>query len=490
MAIGRPQMDEQITSFATGGVADEEMRRFTPGDVADEDPFSGEVDLSGIDPSALMMMTNYGRAVQDASKPFGARVKEYQEKLAPFAYQAPERDTFDLVFDLASTLGAGILSGQQQGSRNPYVGLGMGFRNFSQQLKKEQADNEKAQQQMGMQAAQLAMQSEQRAQDYLNELGIKMIDQANKKVDYIRIEYDETNEDGETETKYVNLPNTGAYRDQIAAVMAKPNAREIKLADTQINMPDPNKGKADLIALESIDASGKDYAAKANAAGAVIDQVNEAYLLANRVKEAGGTFGPMSDMLLRPRELVIELGFGDLLDAPGAVAPQKALRQLAMSFTMAIISQTKGAISNKEMQLFINASPTLGSTYDGFMAQLRLLEKLAGRDREFYDDYLDKKSELIEKGVRGQKMEVELQKFENSWRRENPFLTKEDEELLRREAQKSANEPDVFVPGDFKKVFDEKKRELAGYPTVNTQAEYDRLNKGDYYYENGVLFQK
>jgi hypothetical protein len=277
------------------------------------------------------------------------------------------------------------------------------------------------------------------------------------------------------------------------------NGREIKLADTTINMPDPNKGKADLLALESVDASSKDYAAKAKASNAVIDQVNEAFILAQRVKDAGGEFGPMSDIFLRPKELISELGFGDLLESEDAIAPQKALRQLSMGFTMAIVSQTKGAISNKEMELFINASPTLGSTFEGYMMQLRLLERVASRDRDFYDAYLAKKSELIDQETRGQKMEVELEKFANKWRANNPLLTADDEKVLRRAADQAAKEAkeaqekgdtDAFVPEAFKKLFDDRKRELAGYPTVNSQSDYDRLEDGDYFYEEGVLYQK
>jgi len=463
--------------------------------VSDVNPFEGGVDLSGIDPNSLLMMANYQRAQRDASASFPESLKKYQERLAPYAYQAPRRD----IFDLASSLGAGILAAQQKGVQNPYVGLGMGFSNFSQQVKKEEEENAKALRQMGLQAANLALQSEQKAKDYLDQMGLKLIDQANKKVDYIRIEYDEVTDAGEKETKTVSLPNTAAYRTEINDLMTNKNGREVRLADTQINMPDPNKGKADLIALESIDASSKDYAAKSRAAVAVIDQVNEAYLLAQRVKQAGGKFGPASDLWLKPKEIISELGFGDLLDAEAAIAPQKALRQLSMGFTMAIVSQTKGAISNKEMELFINASPTLGSTFEGYMDQLRLLERVASRDKEFYGEYLEKKLELIKQGVRGQEMEVELESFANTWRDKNPLLEPEDEQLLQRAADQAARETEIneggdntslFVPKAFKKLFDDRKRELAGYPTVNSQSDYDRLEDGDYYYEEGVLYQK
>ena len=468
----------------------------SPLDPKQTDPFSGSPDTGSINPTDLLNLINYRRAQQEAATAFPVGLEMYKKRLEPYVYESPKRD----IYDLASSLGAGILSAQQKGVRNPYVGMGVGFSSFSQQLKKEREDNEKARNQIGLQAANLALQSEQQAKDYLNQLGLRYIDQANKKVDFIRIEYDEVNPDtGEIEVKSDTLPNTSRYQAEIMDLLENKNGREIKLADTTINMPDPNKGKADLLALESVDAASKDYAAKAKASNAVIDQVNEAFILAQRVKDAGGEFGPMSDIFLRPKELISELGFGDLLESEDAIAPQKALRQLSMGFTMAIVSQTKGAISNKEMELFINASPTLGSTFEGYMMQLRLLERVASRDRDFYDAYLEKKSELIDQETRGQKMEVELEKFANKWRANNPLLTADDEKVLRRAADQAAKEAkeaqekgdtDAFVPEAFKKLFDDRKRELAGYPTVNSQSDYDRLEDGDYFYEEGVLYQK
>ena len=454
------------------------------------DPFSGEADLKSIDPSQILLGMEYARARTDAEKAYETSFPKYEKRLKPFAYHAPKRD----IFDLASDLGAGILASQQQGGTNPYVGIGVGFNAFSQRLKKEQADNLKSAQQMGMQAASLALQSEQQAKDYLNQMGIKLIDMANKKTDFIRIEYDEVDpETGEIEVKSDTFPNTPAYKAQIMDLMENKNGREMKLADNQINIEGPNRGKKDLIAYESVDAAGKEYATKAKAAGAVIDQVNEAFILAERVKLAGGEFGPFSDMTLSARELVDSLGFGDLLSAPGAIAPQKALRQLSMGFVLSIISQTKGAISEKEMDLFINASPTLGSTEKGYMMQLRLLERLARRDKDFYNDYLDKKSQLIEQEVSGQKMEVELEKFANGWRDNNPLLTREDEAVLRKAADQAAQEAKgegAFVPSAFQKLFDDRKRELTGYKVVTSQAEYDSLEDGEKYIEDGLVFTK
>lgn len=44
---------------------------------------------------------------------------------------------------------------------------------------------------------------------------------------------------------------------------------------------------------------------------------------------------------------------------------------------MGLVQQTKGAISNREMDLFLAASPALGSSYDGAMEQAKYLRKIS-----------------------------------------------------------------------------------------------------------------
>ena len=122
-----------------------------------------------------------------------------------------------------------------------------------------------------------------------------------------------------------------------------------------------------------------------------------------------------------------------------------------------------------------------------------MLERLARRDKDFYNDYLDKKSQLIEQEVSGQKMEVELEKFANGWRDNNPLLTREDEAVLRKAADQAAQEAKgegAFVPSAFRKLFDDRKRELTGYKVVTSQAEYDALEDGEKYIEDGLVFTK
>ena len=461
-------MEQQIKKYQTG----EEV-------VADEDPFSGGIDLSQIDPTALMLLMAQNKAAAKTTpQAFESNVERYQQRLAPFSYQAPRKD----IFDLASSLGAGILASQQRGGRNPFVGIGEGFVGLSQQLRKDEEDNAKNRQAMGLQAFQLALKDEQQANDYMNQINLKLIDNANKEQEYVRIEYDEVDADtGETVSRAQSFANIPRNYADIKSLMDNNNGREVKLADTQINMPNPMDGYGDRKAVDTISEQSQQFSAEAQASNAVIDQVNQAYILANQIVQEGGIFGPYAKSTLGIREFVSSLGYGDLLKAETAIAPQKALNQLAMSFTMAIVSQTKGAISNREMELFIAASPTLGSTAEGFMEQLRLLEKLALRKKDFYSDYLTEMEALeADESLKPKQREIKLERFTNDWSEANPLLSEKDVAIL----QNAIDNPTIdssFTPRAFRRAWEQKEAELKMIPLVTSKAEYDALPSGAHY---------
>tara|TARA_R100001530_G_C4320993_1_gene155815 strand:- start:3189 stop:4622 length:1434 start_codon:yes stop_codon:yes gene_type:complete len=476
MAISRSQIPSQIDPFENGGAA------------------SGVTQDQIEEIKKLMAIQSDIEKSQREAKintlggDFDTNFKKYEERLGQFAYQAPRMD----IFDLASELGAGLLSTPNIGGASAFTGLGVGFNRISERLKKEEADNAKANQQIGMQAAQLALRDEQRAEDFLNQYALKKIDAANKQQSYVTFEYDEDDGSGNIVRRTKTLPNTLANREEINTILRDQNGVKISDSQTNINMPQP-VSHAEKTAIDSITSMSADYKAKHEAAIPIIDQVNAAYILALRVKDQDGDFGPFTSATLRARELISELGFGDLLEAEGAIAPQKALNQLSMGFTMAIVSQTKGAISDREMKLFIAASPTLGSTFEGYMNQLQMLEKLASRDTEFYKDYLDEMTRLENEGIFGKKQEIALNKFRVEWSDKNPLLTLEEEAILQ-EAIDNPNIAEGFIPKAYEKLFNNRKaemaREKASLPVVTSQQEYDALESGERYIENGMPFKK
>ena len=449
-------------------------------------PFDSEIDVSASDSSIQDLASQLGNYDQNFAK--------YQQRLAPYSYQAPNMS----IYDLASELGAGLLATPNTGGASAFTGLGVGFTRASDKMKKNQEANAKAQQQIGLQAAQLAMQDEQKANEFLNQYAIKMIDSANKKVDYITFEYDEVDETtGTTTTQSQTFANIPSNRDEINDIINNKNGKEVKVSENTFNMPGDNTSFADKEAIKSMMKEGDAYEAKARASDQIRDQVNQAYILANEIEEAGGSFGPASRSLLGVRELISGLGFGEQLlgDSEAAIAPQKALNQLSMGFTMAIVSQTKGAISDREMKLFISASPTLGSTKKGYMKQLELLERLAVRDKDFYKDYINKMIEFEDQGVQGRKLSLEMDKFTSTWSDENPLFTPDEVTFLEDAIASGEGIDSDFVPADFQVAFEKRKAELARkkaiLPTVKTQDDYDDLEKGDEYVgTDGQIYRK
>jgi len=417
VAITRAQIPEQIDIFEEGGAA--ESDQYT--------------DL-------------YNRLSQTD---FDADYDKYMQRLSQFAPDQPKMS----IFEVASELGRGLLSTPNTGVGSTYQGLGVGFDNISTRLKADREMNEKRRREVAMMATQMAMQDEQKANDFLNDIALQRISAANKKVDYITLEYQEGGE-----TQSIRLPDTNQFADQINDIIQNKGGREVKPATTQINMPGGEQ-PGDKKAIDQIFKDQEIFGEKSEASIATLDQVSQAKDLAEQVGPEN--FGPFARSTLYIREFVDGLGFGDLLENPDVIAPQKALNQLSMSFTMGIVSQTKGAISDREMKLFIQASPTLGSTYKGYMKQLELLERLARRDRDFYEDYLNEYMRLLDEGEGPQKMQAKLELYRTNWAENNPLFSEEETRELQDLVDSGEGLAEDFDRDAFEQSINDRKKQQA-----------------------------
>tara|TARA_R100001126_G_scaffold17688_2_gene8279 strand:+ start:2721 stop:4124 length:1404 start_codon:yes stop_codon:yes gene_type:complete len=418
MAITRAQIPEQVDIFQEGGAAE-------TGDAFDS--LAAELDRTKFDTS----------------------FQKYLQRMDKLVPQQPKQS----IYDLASALGRGLLQTPNVGAGSALRGLGVGFDSLTQKIAADKAMYEQQRLQNQQAAMELALQDERAASDFLNEIAIKRIENANKKVDYITLEYDEGGV-----KKSVRLADTNQNAGQINDLIQNKGAREVRPASTQINLPGGNT-KADDKAFDQILKDQESFGEKAEASIATLDQVSQAKALAQEVGRAN--FGPFSRATLQMREFVDGIGFGNLLENPEVIAPQKALNQLSMSFTMGIVSQTKGAISDREMKLFIQASPTLGSTYDGYMKQLELLERLARRDRDFYEDYLNEYTRLIDEDMRPQKVQAKLELYRTNWAENNPLFSKEETEYLENVVKSGDGLAEDFDRDAFEKKINDFRAEQA-----------------------------
>lgn len=424
MAISRAQIPEQIDIFNEGGAA--ETDSYT---------------------------SMYDDIVSQYQPDYDASYDKYVQRLSQYAPEKPKMS----IFEVASEIGRGLLATPNTGVGSAYAGLGAGFDNVSRKIQADKKMHDDQKREIQMMATQLAMQDEQKAEEFLNQIAIKKIEAANKEVDYITLEYDEV-VNGETITQRRRIPDTQANATVINDLYENKNGREIKPATTQINMPGGST-KADEKALDQMYKDQEIFGEKAEASNATLDQVNQARVLAEEIGEED--FGPFSRSTLYLREFVDGIGFGDLLEDPEKIAPQKALNQLSMGFTMGIVSQTKGAISDREMKLFIQASPTLGSTYKGYMKQLELLEKLAARDSEFYQEYVKKSMELDDSGLSYRKQQLELEKFASSWKKLNPLFTKDETKMLEDIVESGEGLAEDFNRNEFEQSINNRKKQQA-----------------------------
>ena len=102
-------------------------------------------------------------------KTYEERVSGYQERLAGLAL-APEQRT---IYDIAGDLARGMAT--QDPTIGPARALGAGFLNVSDQLRAERRERQKSKQALALKAAELAMDDERRAQEYLTKYSIELL---------------------------------------------------------------------------------------------------------------------------------------------------------------------------------------------------------------------------------------------------------------------------------------------------------------------------
>lgn len=99
---------------------------------------------------------------------FDENLEKYTERLGSMV-QPPRRMN---IYDLASELGAGLLSTPNIGGASAYTGLGVGFTRASQSMKKARENDAKIRQQIAMKAFELAHTDEKAANDFLNQVSL------------------------------------------------------------------------------------------------------------------------------------------------------------------------------------------------------------------------------------------------------------------------------------------------------------------------------
>tara|TARA_R100000426_G_scaffold6360_2_gene8316 strand:- start:2471 stop:3970 length:1500 start_codon:yes stop_codon:yes gene_type:complete len=406
VAITRAQIPEQIDAFQEGGGAETNTT----------DPTT-ETNIT--DPTADLITSLRDALVTD----YGSSYNKYLDRLSQFAPEKPKMN----IFQVASELGRGLLSTPNTGVGSAFRGLSVGFDNVSQRLKADREAFEKQRQEVAMLASQMAMQDEQRAKDFLDEIALKMIGDTNSEV----------------KTQFISYidPESGDRVDRLFD-KSSPDFKEIisnpeKYKAQKINEPLIGSNKYEALDKNTADAitdQETSWQEESNAQYGVLDKLEAAKYFANGLREQD--FGNFQVTFGVPiKNIMTSIGFGDLIDQD-RLGRQIAVNSVGTGLAMGLISQTKGAISDREMGMFLAASATLGNNKNGFLKILDLTEKIARKAVGYNDAWLKERARLQSEGVNLAEIRAAQANFQRKYHAENPLFS----------GSKDADGNDIYNP--------------------------------------------
>jgi hypothetical protein len=433
MTIGRPQMYQNVKGYeeggAAGGIVDletdqslapppvESVSLVTPNNPVPPVPVLA-TDTGSIDAQTKMLMDLLGPKDYDAQRGM------YEKR---FSSLIPSRRRLNF-YDLASELGAAILSRPQD--EGVWTGVGVGFNNFQRRLSQADLEEKKQRDAFAMKAAELAMTDEREAEKLIKSYAVEILKNQtlNKEPKLITLTYDAVGPDG----KFTGKRTTGSFDSVTQSAIIR------KLITTQNgikteDLPDP-LGESDLSkeAGKGWIKTQAEIRDDARVSGATLDMISQGKVLASKIGKEN--FGKGEEALMPLRQYVASFLPSGVIDK-GKLSAQEALAQITIAFTLANVAKTKGAVSNSEMQLFKNASPNLGQTYNGFMLALDLQERAARKNQEYAAEYQARVNELMREDPRitGADMSREMDNFTTKWAQDgrDRFMTQDDKERIK-----------------------------------------------------------
>jgi hypothetical protein len=449
MSMTRAQLEEQIRGFANGGTPDPFQGYLTPAPPAaglpNPSPFRGylepetETEQERIDRLRKQAEEIISKRQQEAldtqrekrDEAFSYGMERYKKQLAPLL-SSSSRPT---LFDLASDLGAAMLAAPADAGA--FRSAGTGFAAFNERLRTHRQEKRQVDQQVALKAFELAKTDEKEAQDYLNQFSLKRLEMANRTPKYETYEYDYTdpatgkverrtttiNENSPADMALV-LGGTDSQGRPIAPELL--NAVQVKTPGVALSMGSQSKfgdeeGKALSKSLTEMRTS---YDAGVEQSR-LIDMMN---VIVNRLDD---NVGLLEQKTLGPRKILDELG----IRADPEISDQELLNTLGTRIAMQLIGDTKGAITEMEMRLFISASPGLASSKEGLIAQADYLNRIARLNQKLFEDY-NNDDDLAER-MYSARDDAERNRIYNQWsanwqrQPENQFLSPDELSQLR-----------------------------------------------------------
>ena len=402
MSMTRAQLEEQIRGFQAGGQVDPFQGYLTPAPPAaglpNPSPFRGylepetETEQERIDRLRKQAEEIIAKRQQEAldaqrekrDEAFTYGMERYKKQLAPLLSSSP-RPT---LFDLASDLGAAMLAAPADAGA--FRSAGTGFAAFNDRLRAHRQEKRQVDQQVALKAFELAKADEKEANDYLNQYNLKRLEIANRTPNYETYEYDYTDPaTGDVSRRTVTLDENnpadmalirgGTDAKGQTTAPELPNAVQVKKPDVALNM-----GSSSALS----DAQGKSLA---EAFEKMAKDAEAGYYQGNMLQELDivlNNLGPENVGFIEGKTLGIRKVLSELgLKADESISDQELLNTLGTRIAMQLIGDTKGAITEMEMRLFIAASPGLTSSYEGLLKQASYLKRIAYLNQKLFADF-------------------------------------------------------------------------------------------------------
>ena len=389
------------------------------------DPLASQTDIDSL-MKALLALQPMTAPPPQQEFDFEESFEKYSERLKPFLSQST-RPSF---YDLASDLGRAMLSADP--ATGAFTSAGIGFSNFADRMRKQKESDRVLNRQVGLEALKLAMADEQAAKKFLNEKELLTIENESKPYDPLL--YEVPNPDGGEPIQVRVDPRNPA---EVAAIEATPGARQVKLPTSQINVEGPQTETAgQKEAGKAFNTFENEIFQESKAANSARTMTETFLSILQRLGEEG--FGRLQASTLGARQILDELG----IRYDKNISNQIMANTIGTRISMALVGQTKGAISNAEMMLFLSASPTLASSYDGALKQAAFLQRISNLTIKKAEDWAREASQVLE-GIPIEDSERRLRAaraWELKWQRDNPFLDESERAELRAAAQGESDE--------------------------------------------------
>ena len=422
---------------------EEQIKGFAPGGINNVDPFedAGLALNSAVTPETLDQAAQLARSIQNLSSQLGDREDEarlgdtggktYEERFAEYQKQlrpvlSGERRGRNF-YDLAAALGQGLLTSDP--TAGAFAGLGAGFALYNQQMKKQRETLQAEQRAIALKAFELAREDEKSALEFANKKEIERIKNATTKQKYTQWLIPERDESGKETGNFIKRSAADtdlALQELYSSLGGYPAAG----GDTITVGGSVASEFAKTIGKKSADAVAK-WEEEASLA------INQKNLLdtARAIVEdiPASELGLMQDLTLPMRKLLSDLG---VIERDG-IKDQELVKSFGTRIAMGLIGQTKGAISNAEMSLFLASSPGLAMTKEGYQELIGYLDKINQKQIDFKKAFdqamVDGKFDTALQSGDDAKIASAISLWQKNWHADNPLFEKGEAARLKSE---------------------------------------------------------